>query len=156
MTPRARFRLRALVALMAGCAALGVVLLAELESSPLQSLSFTRLADEFAVTVEPDINNRARFPGKGPYDVRLGYAQIPEFLDALKAQGFRVDSQARLSPALESFIDLGGFPIYKEKSQAGLRISIGPTTRFTTRAIPSTSSRISNPFPRLSSQLSCL
>ena len=122
MTPRARIRLRAIVALMAGCAALVVVLLAELESSPLQSLSFTRLADEFAVTVEPDINNRARFPGKGPYDVRLGYAQIPEFLDALKAQGFRVDSQARLSPALESFIDLGGFPIYREKSQAGLRI----------------------------------
>lgn len=94
----------------------------ELESSPLQWRLFTWLTDRFSVSVEPDVNLDARFPEVGPYDTRLGYARIPDFLRALKAKGYRIDRQARLSPALESFIDLGGFPIYREKSQAGLEI----------------------------------
>jgi membrane peptidoglycan carboxypeptidase len=125
ITQRTRFHLLGVLALLAGGAAVVLGMRAELESSPLQSLLFTRLGDEFAVTVEPDINYRARYRATGPYDFRLGYARIPEFLEALKAQGYRVDSQARLSPALESFIDLGGFPIYREKSQTGLRILDG-------------------------------
>lgn len=121
-TERSRSRLWRVLALLAGGALVVVGVRAELDASLFQTLMFSRLTDAFAVTVEKDINPRARFPGEGPYDVRLGYAQIPEFLDALQAQGYRVDRQARLSPALESFIDAGGFPIYREKSQAGLRI----------------------------------
>jgi membrane peptidoglycan carboxypeptidase len=94
----------------------------ELESSPLQRLLFSRLANESAVTVESGANLRARFPKSGPYDERLGYARIPDFLRTLQAQGYVIDRQARLSPTLESFIDLGGFPVYPEKSQAGLLI----------------------------------
>ncbi|MFZ0791465.1 MAG: transglycosylase domain-containing protein, partial [Chromatiaceae bacterium] len=94
----------------------------ELESSPLQSWLFTRLTRDFAVSVEPGPSPEARFPRFGPYDERLGYAEIPGFLAALGEAGFVVDRQARLSPSFVSFIDLGAFPVYREKSQAGLGI----------------------------------
>ena len=94
----------------------------ELESSPLQSWLFTRLTRGFSVSVEPGPSPEARFPRFGPYDERLGYAQIPGFLGALGKAGFVVDRQARLSSSLVTFIDLGGFPVYREKSQAGLGI----------------------------------
>ena len=58
----------------------------------------------------------------GPYDERLGYTRIPAFVGSLGEQGYQVERQARLSPGLLSFIDLGGFPVYREKSQAGLTI----------------------------------
>jgi len=122
MTRRARFVLPVVLLLAAGLCVLVWALSIELESSSLQSRLFTRIANGFAVSVEPGINLQARFPEAGPYDKRLGYARIPEFLPALEAQGYRVDRQARLSPALEFFIDLGGFPVYPEKAQAGLRI----------------------------------
>ena len=122
MTRRTRFGLPAVLLLGAGLCVLVWGLSIELESSPVQWRLFTRLANGFAVSVEPGANLKARFPDSGPYDKRLGYTRIPEFLRALKAQGYVVDRQARLSPTLESFIDFGGFPVYREKSQAGLRI----------------------------------
>jgi membrane peptidoglycan carboxypeptidase len=113
------------VALLAGGALVLVGVWAEAQSSLLQSLLFTRLADAFAVTVESEAVSEARYPETGPYDLRLGYARIPDFIDALQAQGYRVDRQARPSPALSTFVELGGFPPYREKSQAGLRILDG-------------------------------
>ncbi|MEA3278766.1 MAG: transglycosylase domain-containing protein [Pseudomonadota bacterium] len=121
-TRLARFRLPVVLLLAAGLCVLAWGLSIELESSPLQSRLFTRLAAGFGVSVEPGATPNARFPDSGPYDKRLGYAQIPAFLRTLDARGFVVDRQARLSPTLVSFIDLGGFPIYREKSQAGLSI----------------------------------
>ncbi len=59
---------------------------------------FAHLAQGFAVSVEPGANIAARFPDSGPYDERLGYAQIPKFLNALKERGYLVERQARLSP----------------------------------------------------------
>jgi membrane peptidoglycan carboxypeptidase len=119
---RTRLRLGAVLLLGLFLIALVWGIRVELKSSPMQWRLFTSLAERFSVSVESGANLDARFPDAGPYDERLGYAQIPDFLQALKAKGYRIDQQARLSPALESFIDLGGFPIYGEKSQAGLEI----------------------------------
>ncbi len=102
--------------------AVGWGLMVELESSPLQSRLFTGLTQNFAITVEPGSSDAARFPRNGPYDQRLGYTGIPSYLGSLREQGYLVERQARLSPALVSFIDIGGFPVYREKSQAGLTI----------------------------------
>jgi membrane peptidoglycan carboxypeptidase len=115
-------RLWKVLALVSTGALLVLGVRAEVESSLLQSLLFTRLADAFRVTVEPQANPKARYPAAGPYDIRLGYTGIPGFLGALRSQGYQVDSQARLSPALDAFVELGGFPTYQEKAQAGLSI----------------------------------
>jgi membrane peptidoglycan carboxypeptidase len=121
-TQRAYLRLGATLLLAVFLFALVFGLRVELESSPLQWRLFTHLADRFSVSVESGANLEARFPEAGPYDRRLGYTRIPDFVHALQTQGYRIEQQARLSPALESFIDLGGFPVYPEKSQAGLEI----------------------------------
>jgi membrane peptidoglycan carboxypeptidase len=110
------------VLLATSIATLGWWVSIELKSSPLQSRLFSELTQRFGVSVEPGPSPLARFPQSGPYDERLGYARIPSFLRSLGAHGFAVDRQARLSPTLVSFIDFGGFPVYREKSQAGLTL----------------------------------
>jgi membrane peptidoglycan carboxypeptidase len=94
----------------------------ELEASPVQSKVFTGLAGKLAYRVEPGPAPAARFPEAGPYNERLGYAQLPRYIAALQGQGYRIDHQARLSPQFVSFIDLGGFPVFLEKAQAGLSV----------------------------------
>jgi membrane peptidoglycan carboxypeptidase len=61
-------------------------------------------------------------PASGPYDQRLGYARLPEFVKRLEGAGFRVERQARLARGLRRVREWGLFPTYREKSQAGLRI----------------------------------
>jgi len=123
LTPRmTRQCLLSRISLLAGLAAMGWGMRIELESSPLQSTIFTTVSQGFSVSVEPGTSVAARFPQDGPYDERLGYTRIPAFVGSLGAQGYVVERQARLSPGLLSFIDLGGFPVYREKSQAGLTI----------------------------------
>jgi hypothetical protein len=70
-------------------------------------------------TVQPGPSEDIRFPKSGPYDERLGYAQLPSFIGALSARHFVVTQQARWSPALERFVGQGGYPIYGEKARAG-------------------------------------
>ncbi len=67
-------------------------------------------------------NPELPFPGAGPYDRRLGYSRLPSFIELLDGDEFTIARQARLSEPLESFVQLGGFPPYLEKSQAGLTI----------------------------------
>jgi membrane peptidoglycan carboxypeptidase len=59
---------------------------------------------------------------QGPYDERLGYAELSRFLSRLDASGFEAASQARVSPWLAWSTSFGLFPVYGEKTQAGLTI----------------------------------
>ena len=52
----------------------------------------------------------------------LGYVELPAFIERLRAQRFTVERQARLSPRHRAAIDRGAFPIYAEKTAAGLRV----------------------------------
>ena len=118
-----RFRQTALLVVIAAVAGvLGWAMHLEIQSSLLQARLFTRLSEGFAVSVEPGVSPASRFPIGGPYDERLGYARIPAFVESLARSGYAIDRQARLSPRLVSFIDWGGFPVYREKSHAGLSI----------------------------------
>ena len=109
--------------ILAGCAILLVWAgLTEMRTSYLEAWLFPRLARRMSFTVEPGMSRAIQFPKHGPYDARLGYAELPRFAGALGAHGYAVDSQARWSPDLARFVRFGAFPVYREKDQAGLRI----------------------------------
>lgn len=94
----------------------------EVRSSNLQAGGFAVLARGLTFHLEPGPNPRPYFPDRGPYDVRLGYARLPSFLKRLQASGYRIDSQARLSPGLQQVAGSGLFAAYREKTQAGLQV----------------------------------
>src|SRR5262249_13047081 len=59
----------------------------------------------------------------GPYDRRMGYTSLRNSVARLRAQGYDVLGQARSTPEMVRIAQLGLFPPYREKTQAGLRIS---------------------------------
>lgn len=96
--------------------------LSELRSSRLQSALWSASARAASYKVEPGASERIRFPQGGPYDQRLGYSALPQYIERLQAQGFAVASQARQSPRLLAMAEQGLFLPYREKSQAGLAL----------------------------------
>lgn len=95
----------------------------EVESSPVQSRLFSKLAQDMTYRTDLGPSDGIRFPNAGPYDERLGYARLPHFIRALEENGFVVERQARMSPELQRFIDYGGFALYSEKPQTGLTVT---------------------------------
>jgi membrane peptidoglycan carboxypeptidase len=94
----------------------------ELPSSTLQARYLSTLGSQISFAVEPGPSPLVRYPRTGPYDLRLGYVALPNFLQRLRALGFVITAQARVSPMLAQVVDRGFFPIYHEKMQAGLRL----------------------------------
>lgn len=64
----------------------------------------------------------ALYPQQGPFDQRLGYARLPQFLSTLQKQGMVIDRQAEFSDPLGRYVLKGFNPPYIEKHQGGLRI----------------------------------
>ncbi len=118
--PRARwFLLFGLLALLA----FAVWLVArELRTSAFQARELARIAREASFAVEPGPSPSIRFPTGGPFDERLGYTRIPDFVARLSASGFGVERQARHSEPLIGLEDWGLNPVYPEKTRAGLSI----------------------------------
>lgn len=94
----------------------------EMQTSRIQSRIFSRIAAGFTWQVGSGQSPDIRFPSHGPYDLRLGHVRIPEWREKLKAGGYMVTAQARWSPELLRYKDLGIFPVYPEKTQAGIAI----------------------------------
>ena len=94
----------------------------EAESSAFQARYFAGIAAKLKFRLEAGPSQSIRFPQSGPYDQRMGYSEMPAFLDKLRAKGYRIKAQARLSHELTELIETGYFPPYLEKSQAGLRV----------------------------------
>jgi len=94
----------------------------ELAASTLQARYLSALGSQLSFAVEPGPSPLIRYPTTGPYDLRLGYVGLPNFLQRLRALGFAITTQARVSPTLAQVIDRGFFPMYHEKMQAGLRL----------------------------------
>lgn len=96
----------------------------ELRSSTLQANLFSSLAANMKFQVEPGPSAAAaiRYPQGSPYDERLGYSGMPEFLTKLQSRDFRIESQARMSADMTGLIDMGLFAPYREKTQVGLTI----------------------------------
>jgi len=94
----------------------------ELKTSEIQARTFSRLAREMTYWMAEGPSDSIRFPGPGPYDLRLGYSMLPQWIESLKARGYVVKAQCRVSPRFMEAVDHGVFPIYREKTQAGLTI----------------------------------
>ena len=110
------------VALTTTVAAAGYAGWREMETSRLQARLLSGVAQSMTVSLREGPNAAARYPAHGPYNERLGYTALPGYLDTLTRDIYAVEQQAVLSPALDRFMAGGGFPIYREKTQAGLTL----------------------------------
>lgn len=106
-----------------GIAAAGVVFLVEeARHFRLQAHLLSDIGQQISYRVEPGASQQIRFGGGGPYDQRLGYSALPDYIQRLQADGYVVSGQARQSPQLLRIMDMGLFAPYREKTQAGLSI----------------------------------
>jgi membrane peptidoglycan carboxypeptidase len=101
---------------------LGWWLVQETRSSSMQARFFSHLASKVSFKVEPGPSGNIRFPSDSPYDERLGYANLPDYLTKLKARDYEIVAQARLSPKMVELADMGLFATYREKTKVGLAI----------------------------------
>src|SRR5262245_6514047 len=100
-----------------------MAVLYEMRTSNLQSLLLSMWSRDISWKIEPGPGTTLRAPDAGPYDSRLGYTRLPAFLERLQGAGYSVDRQARPSSRMGRLVEKGVFPIYREKSQAGLSIT---------------------------------
>jgi membrane peptidoglycan carboxypeptidase len=109
-----------LLSVVAG--ALVLLALVEMRTSALQALVLSQAARVLTYRVAPGPSPSVTYPQSGPYDVRLGYTRLPDFVDRLEAGGYRVEQQARPSAALAHLAAWGLYPPYREKTRAGLEV----------------------------------
>jgi membrane peptidoglycan carboxypeptidase len=102
----------------------GTVLVAfvEIRTSAIQALVLSRVAAGLTYRVEEGPSPSMHYPRTGPYDARLGYTRLGEFVERLEAAGYRVERQARPSPSLDRLARLGIAAPYHEKTRAGLEV----------------------------------
>jgi membrane peptidoglycan carboxypeptidase len=109
--------------LLIAAAALGFAAFAEMRTSKLQAREFSRLAATLSYSLQPGPSEAITYPGEGPFDKRLGYSALGQFLPRLLKRDYVIKQQTRFSSALMSYIDHGLFVPFEEKSQAGLLIT---------------------------------
>lgn len=114
--------LRQTLAWNLAAAILILLLVAEARTSWLESRLFSAIAGRMTFDIAPGPSRHISFPGPGPYDERLGYTQIPDFVRRAQAHGYSVSAQARDSSSALILSRAGVYPIYHEKPQAGLEI----------------------------------
>ncbi len=98
------------------------VLVWELMSSDLQARYLAKTAAKMTWRMQSGPSERIRFPQGGPYDARLGYSKLPEYVERLAARGWEVERQAKISIQMERAHDLGLNLPYREKNQGGLTL----------------------------------
>ncbi|WP_425325544.1 hypothetical protein [Paraburkholderia sacchari] len=77
------------VAILAAIALIVRIVQIEIDTSRLQAHYLSELTRDIGFAVEPGPSPGIRFPTtNGPYDVRLGYAELPAFTDRLEKRGF--------------------------------------------------------------------
>ena len=95
----------------------------EMRTSRFQSREISKFAQTLNYELKPGPSDAIHYPGAGPFDLRLGYSSLGEFLPRLLKRDFVVEAQTRFSPALMNYTDRGLFVPYAEKIQAGLSIT---------------------------------
>jgi membrane peptidoglycan carboxypeptidase len=117
-----RARRALLVLLLIGVAAASGLAVYESRTSTLQARFFANLAKKISYRVQPGPSDAIRFPTSSPYDERLGYSNLPNYLAKLQTRDYVVVSQARMSPKMLELAGHGVFATYREKTRAGLDI----------------------------------
>jgi membrane peptidoglycan carboxypeptidase len=91
-------------------------------SSENQATILAQYSEGLSYRIEAGATETPWYPKAGPYDQRLGYSELPAFIERLSAREFVIDAQARFSPAMLTLVEHGLSPPYREKPQAGLRV----------------------------------
>jgi membrane peptidoglycan carboxypeptidase len=123
--PRRRWRMvkrTFLVLLLLAVAAASAFAVYESRTSAMQAKFFADLTKKINYRVVAGTSDAIRFPQASPYDDRLGYSNLPDYLAKLKTRDYVVASQARMSPKMLELADMGVYPTYHEKTRAGLDI----------------------------------
>jgi membrane peptidoglycan carboxypeptidase len=94
----------------------------EITTSRYQAHYFSEIAKQLSFKLNPGSSQSIRYPNYGPYDQRLGYTLIPDSIARLEKVGFNITAQASSSPMMNKLAGYGLFPIYQEKTRAGLSI----------------------------------
>ena len=94
----------------------------EMITSTYQARYLAKLANNLNWELKSGPSNDLPFTQKGPYDIRLGYSQLPILLKNLTKRDFQILTQAKISVLMKEFVKQGIFVPYREKSQAGLEI----------------------------------
>ncbi len=94
----------------------------EVATSKYQARYLSEISRQLSFTLDPGPSKSIRYPGNGPYDLRLGYSSLPEMMQRLQKTGYNIAAQAEPSSKMAELMDSGLFAIYREKTQAGLRI----------------------------------
>ena len=105
--PRHWRRLFWLIVLMA-LIALGFAAAKEMRTSRLQAQALSRLAGDLTYHVAPGPSDAMVYPGPGPFDRRLGYSDLDDFLARLLKRGYVVQAQSRFSINSRLLITSGG------------------------------------------------
>lgn len=109
-------------AALAVVAAMALVAWLEARDSPLQAHFFSGYAQGIGWQVQDGPSADLWLPQNGPYSTRLGYTRMKVMLPRLAAAGFEITAQARQSDGFRSITGRGYYPIYREKTQAGLTL----------------------------------
>ena len=102
---------------------LGFVIAQEVRSSRMQAREFSSFAASLSYSMHAGPSDAIFYPGEGPFDKRLGYSALGDFLSRLQKRDYVITQQSRFSPALLSYSEKGFFVPYSEKIQTGLSIT---------------------------------
>lgn len=117
-----RFRLMWLAVVLIVLAVAAILLRREAQTSYWQARELSAYAATLRYHVAPGPADPILFPAHGPFDQRMGYADIPAFADRLQSRGFEIAEQSRQNDALRAHMARGWFAPYAEKAQAGLTV----------------------------------
>lgn len=122
--PRGRFVWRSFwLLLVIILIVLGFAIEKEVRTSRFQAREFSRFAASLSYSMHPGPSDSIFYPGAGPFDKRLGYSALGEFLPRLLKRDYVITEQTRFSPKLLEYSENGFFVPYAEKIQAGLSIT---------------------------------
>lgn len=93
----------------------------EMKTSYIQAKVFTAAAEGRSFTETRQSGPDSAPAAAGPYDIRLGYAKTLDIRRALGTRGYEVQGETEWQERTIAGIRL--FPIFNEKSQAGLHIA---------------------------------
>jgi membrane peptidoglycan carboxypeptidase len=101
---------------------IGIPVVYELRTSAFSSRILSSYASKMSYRMGPGPSPNIVFPEHGPFDVRTGYALIPDFERRLHSMGYKTTAQARFSPELERAAKWGIRPPYSEPNSTKLTI----------------------------------
>src|ERR1051326_1462646 len=99
---------------------IATLILFEARTSQLQAHVLSLIAAKLSYSMGSGPSATIAFPSSGPFNEARGYAELPGFARRLTKAGFRITSQARLSPQLERLSQWGINPPFHEKPDTGL------------------------------------